>query len=1088
MVRRASIVFGLAALVAVALASVSSGQSPGAGPPGGSPPGLDQAIAAKERHAERLLETPGIAGIGVGVNPVGKPVIRIYKEKSDVAGLPDSLEGVPVQSVTTGILQARAPTDRFPRPVPIGVSSGHYSTATGTLGVRVTDGTNVYALSNNHVFAAINSASIGDPILQPGPIEDGGIDPDDRIGTLHDYETIDFAGNPNLMDAAVALVTPETVGTATPLDGYGTPSPVTAPASIGQGVQKYGRTTGHQLGAVAETNVTVDVCYFLIFDVCLQEAQFVNQISVSPGTFSAPGDSGSLIVTQGGNQPVALLFAGGDGLTIGSPIDAVLQRFGVTIDGSTPPDGPPGAPTSFSASPGDASASLSWSAPSFDGGSPITGYRVYRGTSPNPTTALTPDLGVVTSFVDSGLTNGTTYYYKVSALNANGQGPLSNQAQVTPIAFVPPSEPLPTLDNFDDGFENPLSDQGRWSNGVNGGAETGLYVPSIWLACSKSTTCTSWRNNAQYGPDTEVWARLSVLPGDNNQLRLYARMQQPGTSTYDSYMLRTNQLPGTDQVWLERVDNGTIVTLLTIDQELVAGDLLLLRVTGSTLEAWRNNGSWSRLGVVTDTTYGGPGYVGIGLRGTTGRADDFGARTMGAPPPDTEPPGPPGTLTSTALSSSQIDLAWEAATDEVGVTLYRIERCEGAGCSTFAEIATATATSHLDVFLSASTTYTYRVRAEDAAGNQGPYSNEASATTPAPPDTEPPGPPGTLTATPASATQIDLAWGAASDEVGVVQYRIERCEGAGCSTFAEIATTTALTYSNGGLTPSTSYSYRVRAEDAVPLLGPYSNVASASAQAAPRPLYFSLLSNGTVGGLSVANEDIVSFDGAATFGLAFDGSDVGLSSRRLDAFSWLDPDTLLFSLDTDGATLPGITGTIDDSDLVRFDASSLGETTSGSFSLYFDGSDVGLTTNAEDVDAFELLANGQLLLSTQGAVGVTGVSGADEDLLAFTPGTLGATTSGTYSMYFDGSDVGVSTSDEDVDAAAVDSAGRIYLSTLGSFAVTGASGADEDVFVFTPATLGTNTTGSFDPTLYFDGSAFGLAANDVFAIDLPAGA
>ena len=121
------------------------------------------------------------------------------------------------------------------------------------------------------------------------------------------------------------------------------------------------------------------------------------------------------------------------------------------------------------------------------------------------------------------------------------------------------------------------------------------------------------------------------------------------------------------------------------------------------------------------------------------------------------------------------------------------------------------------------------------------------------------------------------------------------------------------------------------------------------------------------------------------------------------------------------------------------------------------------------------------------SVGVTGVSGADEDLLA-TPATLGATTSGSFSLYFDGSDVGLSTSSgEDIDAAAVDAAGRIYLSTLGSFAVHGASGEDEDVFVFTPATLGTTTAGTFDPALYFDGSAFGLAANDVFAIDLPAG-
>jgi hypothetical protein len=237
----------------------------------------------------------------------------------------------------------------------------------------------------------------------------------------------------------------------------------------------------------------------------------------------------------------------------------------------------------------------------------------------------------------------------------------------------------------------------------------------------------------------------------------------------------------------------------------------------------------------------------------------------------------------------------------------------------------------------------------------------------------------------------------------------------------------------------------------------------------------------------VANEDVVLFDGDATFSLVFDGSDVGLSTRRLDAFNWLDTDSLVFSLDTDGAALPGVAGTIDDSDLVRFDATSLGATTSGTFSMYFDGSDVGLTTSGEDVDAFELLANGSVVLSTEGSVGVTGASGDDEDLLAFTPTSLGSTTSGGFAMWFDGSDVGLTTSGEDVDAAAVDAAGRIYLSTLNGFTVTGVSGADEDVFVFNPSTLGATTTGTFDSTLYFDGSAFGLDGNDVFAIDLPPG-
>jgi len=127
------------------------------------------------------------------------------------------------------------------------------------------------------------------------------------------------------------------------------------------------------------------------------------------------------------------------------------------------------------------------------------------------------------------------------------------------------------------------------------------------------------------------------------------------------------------------------------------------------------------------------------------------------------------------------------------------------------------------------------------------------------------------------------------------------------------------------------------------------------------------------------------------------------------------------------------------------------------------------------------------VLSTAGSVSVTGVAGAEEDLLAFTPSALGATTSGTFAMYFDGSDVGLSTSNENVDAAAVDAAGRIYLSTTGNFSVTGASGVDEDVFVFTPTTLGATTSGTFSPSLYFDGSAFGLSSNDIFAIDLPPG-
>src|SRR6185312_1072288 len=94
-----------------------------------------------------------------------------------------------------------------------------------------------------------------------------------------------------------------------------------------------------------------------------------------------------------------------------------LDDFGARTMGVVPASAP-SAPQSLQATAGNAQVSLSWTTPSSNGGSAITGYRVYRGTAPNPSVALTPDLGVVTSFLDTGRTNGQIYYYKVTALNA----------------------------------------------------------------------------------------------------------------------------------------------------------------------------------------------------------------------------------------------------------------------------------------------------------------------------------------------------------------------------------------------------------------------------------------------------------------------------------------------------------------------------------------------------------------------------------------------------------------------------------------------------------------------------------------------
>ena len=225
-------------------------------------------------------------------------------------------------------------TARCDRPVPIGVSTGHPSITAGTIGARVTDGTDVYALSNNHVYAASNGATIGDNVLQPGTF-DGGADPADAIGTLFDFEPIVFGGALNTIDAAIALSSTNDLDNATPSDGYGTPKSSTVAASINQKVKKYGRTTGQTKGTVQGIGFTVDVNYG-----SAGVARFVNQIVIGPGSFSAGGDSGSLIVDdgkgrRGGNngKPVGLLFAGSVFFTIANPIDTVLDRFGVTVDG-----------------------------------------------------------------------------------------------------------------------------------------------------------------------------------------------------------------------------------------------------------------------------------------------------------------------------------------------------------------------------------------------------------------------------------------------------------------------------------------------------------------------------------------------------------------------------------------------------------------------------------------------------------------------------------------------------------------------------------------------------------------------------------
>jgi len=192
-------------------------------------------------------------------------------------------------------------------------------------------------------------------------------------------------------------------------------------------------------------------------------------------------------------------------------------------------------------------------------------------------------------------------------------------------------------------------------------------------------------------------------------------------------------------------------------------------------------------------------------------------------------PTAPGNLTATAVGSVEANLSWTAATETGGtISNYLIERCAGAACTTFVQVATSATTTYNDTGLTGSTSYSYRVRATDASNSLGPYSNTASATTAAPTFTAP----SNLTATFSNNSQINLAWTAATETGGTItNYLIERCAGAACTTFVQVATSATITYNDTGLTASTSYSYRVRATDVSNNLSSYSNATSATTTA-----------------------------------------------------------------------------------------------------------------------------------------------------------------------------------------------------------------------------------------------------------------
>ena len=248
--------------------------------------------------------------------------------------------------------------------------------------------------------------------------------------------------------------------------------------------------------------------------------------------------------------------------------------------------------------------------------------------------------------------------------------------------------------------------------------------------------------------------------------------------------------------------------------------------------------------------------------------------------------------------------------------------------------------------------------------------------------------------------------------------------------------------------------------------------------------FFSLKENSyEINSNSFRDEDIVAFDGQE-FQLYFDGSDVGVGPLDLDAVDIVGDSEVLLSFSTPTTiTIDGVDTEVDDSDIVKFTGTSMGEVTEGSFEMFFDGSEFGLTEDLQDIDGIQLLNDDSLLISTIGSSStiLEGVRVSDEDILKvkhLEPNTP------TWSMYLDSGDVGLNDNDsEDINALSVTTAGKVAVSTLGDVTVADELGNDVvgnnvSVLEFTPSGVGEETSGSFNPILLFNGTEFGLTAEE----------
>jgi titin len=487
----------------------------------------------------------------------------------------------------------------------------------------------------------------------------------------------------------------------------------------------------------------------------------------------------------------------------------------------------PSAPQSLTATGSNGSVSLSWNAPSSDGGSPITGYDVYRGTSPGGESATALATNVSTrNFTDASAVNGTAYYYTVAAVNAVGVSPQSNEASATPQATVA-SVPSGLVASGGNGsvvlsWAVPVSDGGSPITGydVYRGTSPGgeSATPVATNVATTGFTDTGVVNGTTYYYRVAAVNGVGVSPQSGEAS---ATPKQPATAPSAPQGLAATGGNGVVKLtWSPPAsDGGAAVTGYDVYRGTSPGGESITpvatNVTGTSItDTARANG----------TTY----YYTVAAVNAVGVSPQ--SNEASATPQPTAPSAPLTVVASAGNAS--VTVSWSVPATDGGspVTGYDVYRGTSPGGESATPVATNVAgASYTDASAVNGTTYYYTVAAVNAVG-VSPQSNEASAT-PKQPATAPSAPQG-LAATGGNGS-VKLSWSAPSTDGGspVTGYDVYRGTSPGGESATPVATSVAGTsYTDTGLANGTKYYYTVAAVNAVGV-SPQSNEASATPQA-----------------------------------------------------------------------------------------------------------------------------------------------------------------------------------------------------------------------------------------------------------------